>query len=65
MIEKIAQILTDLTGFPVDPRSVIGILVVLAGVVIAPMIAKAWCRSGQIDWESVEAERKRLEDTDF
>lgn len=65
MIEKIAQFLTDLTGFPVDPRSVIGILVVLAGVVIAPMIAKAWCRSGQIDWESVEAERKRLEDTDF
>ena len=62
MIEKIAQFLTDLMGFPVDPRSVIGILVVLAGVVIAPMIAKAWCKSGEIDWDAVEAERRRLED---
>ena len=62
MIDKIAQFLTELMGFPVDPRSVIGILVVLAGVVVAPMIAKAWCESGEIDWEAVEAERKRLEE---
>ena len=62
MIEKVTQFLTELMGFPVDPRSVIGILVVLTGVVIAPMIAKVWCKSGQIDWDAVEAERKRLED---
>lgn len=62
MIEKIAQFLTELMGFPVDPRSVIGILVVLAGMVVVPVFVRMWCKSGQIDWDAVEAERKRLED---
>lgn len=62
MVEKIAQILTDLTGCPVSETGVVGALVIGAVSVVAILFAVAWHRSGQIDWEAVEAERRRLED---
>ena len=65
MVEKIAQFLTDLIGSPVSSGAVIAVLIVLVGFFAVALFVQAWCRSGQIDWDAVEAERKRLEDSDF
>ena len=62
MIEKIAQILTDLTGSTVGETAVAGALFIGAISVVVILFAVAWHKSGQIDWDAVEAERKRLED---
>ena len=65
MIERIAQFLTAMIGSPVSSGAVIAVLLIIVGFFAVALFVQAWCRSGQIDWEAVEAERKRLEDTDF
>ena len=61
MFEKISKILTELTGSPVSELAVAGVVVVGAISVVVILFAIAWHKSGQIDWDAVEAERKRLE----
>lgn len=62
MIERIAQLLTELTGHPVSNGAVTGALVVLGFSVLLILFGRAWHNGGQIDWDAVEAERKRLEE---
>lgn len=64
MIERIAQLLTELMGSPVSEGDVIAMVVIAVGSLIALLFATAWKKSGQIDWEAVEEERKRLEEED-
>ncbi len=64
MLERIAQILSELTGTPVTNADVISMVVISGGCILALLFVAAWNRSGQIDWEAVEAERKRLEEED-
>lgn len=65
MVEMIAQFLTDLTGSPVSSGAVIAVLIVLVGFFAVSLFVQAWCRSGQIDWDAVDAEYKRLEDDEI
>lgn len=64
MIERIAQLLTELMGSPVSEGDVTWMVIIAVGSLIALLFAAAWKKSGQIDWEAVEEERKRLEEED-
>ena len=62
VLEFIAQMLTKWTGNPVTRDDAVGIVVVAVACVVMLLFAVAWRKSGQIDWEAVEAERTRLEE---
>lgn len=64
MIERISQLLTELMGSPVTNADVTWMVIIAVGSLIALLFATAWKKSGQIDWEAVEEERKRLEEED-
>ncbi len=62
VLEFIAQFLTKWTGNPVTRDDAVGLVVVAVACVVMLLFAAAWRKSGQVDWEAVEAERKRLEE---
>lgn len=61
IIERIARLLTELTGEPVTNLSAAGVVVTVAVCVLMLLVAPVWFKNGRVDWDAVEAERKRLE----
>lgn len=64
MIDWLARFLSELTGDTVSRLDAIGVLVIAAICVFMLLFGAAWIDSGRIDWDAVEAERKRLEEED-
>jgi hypothetical protein len=64
MIDWIAQFLTELTGGPVSRLAAGGVVAVAIICVLMLLFGAAWIDSGRIDWDAVEADRKRLEEDD-
>lgn len=62
MIERIAQILTELTGHPVTNTAAAGVVGVAAVCALLLLVAPVWVKNGRVDWDAVDAERKRLEE---
>lgn len=61
MVERIAQILTELIGNPVSKGDVIGMLVILGICVTMGIMGSIAVKNSRIDYEAVEADRKRYE----
>jgi len=61
MVERIAQILTELIGSPVSKGDVLGMLVILGICVIMGIMGSIAVKNSRIDYEAVEADRKRYE----
>jgi hypothetical protein len=61
IIERIAQLLTELTGEPVSNLAATLAVVVAAVSVLMLLVAPVWIKNSRVDWDAVEAERKRLE----
>lgn len=64
MIDWIARFLSELTGDPVSRLDAVGVVVIAVVCVFILLFGAAWIDSGRIDWDAVEAERKRLEEED-
>ena len=64
MIDWLARFLSELTGDTVSRLDAIGVLVIAGICVFLRLFGAAWIDSGRIDWDAVEAERKRLEEED-
>lgn len=62
IIERIAQLLTELTGEHVTNLAAAGAVAVAAVSVLMLLVAPVWIKNGRVDWDAVEAERKRLEE---
>jgi hypothetical protein len=62
VLEFIAQFLTEWSGTPATRDDAVGIVVVAVACIVMLLFFAAWRKSGQIDWDAVEAERKRLEE---
>ena len=62
MIEKIAQIFSDLTGTHVSENAVGGAVVILIGSLILGIAALAWFKAGFDDEKAVDAEWDRWEE---
>lgn len=62
VLEFIAQMLTEWSGIPATRDDAVGIVVVAVACIVMLLFSVAWRKSGQIDWDAVEAERKRIEE---